>query len=152
MKELNKKQKLFCEEYIKNGYNGSKAYGSAYEQENKWAAATWACQLLRDESIRDYIDNVEGSYRIVGYQEGITKSWLLKTYKEMLNATRSTVSGEQIPDWTSRHNAVQGIAKLLGDLTERKKVEIEEKDKSIDLNSMSNEEKEEYRKMLLSEL
>lgn len=150
--KLNKQQKTFCEEYIKNGYNGSKAYKLAYNQENRTHAAVWASQLLQRELIRDYIDQIEGSYRIVGYQEGITKSEMLRVYKEMLHATKRTATGENIEDWTARHNAVQGIAKLLGDLTERKKVELDDNKKGINLDAMSDEEKEAYKKELLEEL
>ena len=150
--KLNKNQKLFCEEYIKNGYNGSKAYKLVYNQDKRTHAAVWASQLLQKESVRDYIDQIEGSYRIVGYQEGITKAEMLKVYKEMLNANKKTATGEEIPDWTARHNAVQGIAKLLGDLTEKRKLELEDKDKGLNLDKMTDEEKEEYRKELLEEL
>ena len=77
---------------------------------------------------------------------------MLKVYKEMLNANKKTATGEEIPDWTARHNAVQGIAKLLGDLTEKRKLELEDKDKGLNLDKMTDEEKEEYRKELLEEL
>lgn len=70
----------------------------------------------------------------------------------MLYATKKTPTGEEIADWTARHNAVQGIAKLLGDLTEKRQLELDEKDKGLNLDKMTDEEKEAYRKELLEEL
>ena len=57
MKELNKKQKLFCEEYIKD-FNITKAYMRAYETDNADSACVCGIKLLKDVRIRLYIQEL----------------------------------------------------------------------------------------------
>ena len=57
---LTRKQALFCEEYISNGYNGLaaiKAAGYKYKTEN--AAGALACENLKKPSIQAYIEVLE---------------------------------------------------------------------------------------------
>lgn len=53
MKELNKKQKAFCEEYIKD-FNITRAYMRAYGTENEDSACICGIRLLKDARIRLY--------------------------------------------------------------------------------------------------
>ena len=57
MKELNKKQKAFCEEYIKD-FNITQAYMRAYETTNPDTACICGIRLLKDVRIRLYIQEL----------------------------------------------------------------------------------------------
>ena len=45
--KLNSKQKNFCNEYIKNGANGTQAYLKAYKTKSEETATVNASRLLR---------------------------------------------------------------------------------------------------------
>ena len=102
MKILNEKNREFCEEYVKNGYNGTKAYAKVYEQENDNHAAVGASQLLKQQKVRDYIDIVEGSFRLLGQKEGLDKASIIKLLKEMMYASKKDAKGVESPDWSAR--------------------------------------------------
>jgi len=148
MKELSDKAKSFCEEYVKNGYNWTKAYQAAYGMEDPTKAAVWASQLLRDIRVKDEIDNVETSFKVIWYQEWIDKREIVKRIKAAMYAERRDKS----VDWTSVLNAIKLFTQLTWDITENKKIEIEETAKVKNLDEMTKEEREEYHKKLLAEL
>lgn len=157
MTQLNENQKKFCEEYIKNGFNGSKAYSIAYSNENKNVCNVEAYKLLRDPRIQDHIKEVEGSYRIVGHKLGINKKLIMETIKNQLKATKPIVANgeivDQAPDNTAINNAITTYAKLTGDFAvERKSIEIEERLSDIDIKSLNTKEREELKAKILSEL
>lgn len=57
MEELNHKQKLFANEYIKNGQNATQAYIQAgYSPKNENVAAVEGSKLLRKPNVSAYID------------------------------------------------------------------------------------------------
>lgn len=147
--KLTDKQSKFCEEYIKNGYNGTKAYQVAYETDNKQVAGTEAYKMLKNPRIQDELDNIESSFRIVGYKAGITKEKIMKILFHMMSATKK---GE--PDYIAINNAITTYAKLTGDFTERKKIEVDDKRDmgDIDPNALSPEERKELKEQLLKNL
>lgn len=49
---LTQKQLDFCNEYIKNGGNGKRAYLAAYDSHSEGAASVEACKLLADAAIQ----------------------------------------------------------------------------------------------------
>lgn len=49
------KQSRFCEEYIKNGGNGTQAYLTAYDSNSPTSAQIEASRLLDREDIQEYI-------------------------------------------------------------------------------------------------
>lgn len=53
--EITEKQKNFCQEYIKNGGNGTQAYLSAYNSNSTVAAAIESNRLLQDDRIQEYL-------------------------------------------------------------------------------------------------
>lgn len=153
MKEINDKQKLFCETYVKNGYNWAAAYSEAYEQENQQSAAVGASQLLKKDTIRKYIDVVEGNFKLTWYNCGIDKKTLLWVLKEMLWAVKANWA----PDWWARNNAVITIGRLTWylswDSESSKDLADEEAEKKpTSISEMTEEEKEIYKKKLLESL
>lgn len=54
-KILTEKQKRFCQEYVRNFGDGTKAYLSAYDSESETSAKIEACRLLRRDDITEYI-------------------------------------------------------------------------------------------------
>ena len=50
---LNTKQRLFCEEYLSNGMNATKAYVKVYKRDTDTG---YSAQLLKKPEIREYID------------------------------------------------------------------------------------------------
>lgn len=54
MPQLTKKQRTFCEEYVRNGGNATKAYLFAYDCEYTTANGQ-GYRMLRKEGIREYI-------------------------------------------------------------------------------------------------
>lgn len=146
--------KAFAEEYVKCGYNGTKAYQIAYGQENKQVCASEAYKLLRDNRIVKEIEQVEGSFRVLGQLAGIDKKAVVQVLLEMMSANKTLKDGTEVPDYTARKDAVTLFAKLTGDFTEKKEIEISNKQdlSSIDPTSLSDEDKKKLEKDLLDEL
>ena len=52
---LTHKQMAFCEEYIKNGGNGTEAYLAAYDSNSRTAANIEASRMMQREDIQEYL-------------------------------------------------------------------------------------------------
>jgi phage terminase small subunit len=59
MNELNKNQKAFCQEYMKNGMNGTKAYMKVYKTKDEDKAGASASRLLGNVKIQEYINSLQ---------------------------------------------------------------------------------------------
>jgi phage terminase small subunit len=55
IRQLTIKQERFCQEYVKNGGNGTLAYMSAYNSNSPTSAKPEAYKLLQRDDITDYI-------------------------------------------------------------------------------------------------
>lgn len=158
MKKLTKENIEFCEEYIRNGYNGSKAYKHSHPDANDKTCAVSAYKLLKDKRVQDEIDRIEGSYKTLAFDSGIDKKAILEILKKMMHADKLVLgkSGEKMyePDYTARNNAIITYARLTGELTDKKKVEIEEKEslEDMDLENKTEEELKELKKKILEQL
>jgi hypothetical protein len=157
MKILNDKNRAFCEEYVNNGYKAWLAYSKVYNQEDMASASVWASQLLKQQRIRDYIDLVEGNFKLLGQKEGLDKTVLIKAIKEMLFATKKDLKWVESPDWSARNNAINTFAKLAWfDIEKTTKGWLVDDDaddkKDVSISEMTDEEKKIYREKLLSEL
>jgi len=157
MKQLNNNQLAFCEEYVKNGFNGAKAYRNVYEQENKQVCASEAYKMLRDPRIQEEINNVLLSFRVVGFEVGIDRKVIMEAIKRMMSATKPLAKdGEvisEVPDWQAINNAINTYAKLTGDFaTEKKDVLVTGVVGTEDVKNMTPEERREYKDALLREL
>ena len=163
MKQLNNNQLAFCEEYVKNGFNGAKAYRNVYEQENKQVCASEAYKMLRDPRIQEEINNVLLSFRVVGFEVGIDRKTIMTAIKNMLAATKPVYKNNnkegtvdlvgEHPDWQAINNAINTYAKLTGDFaTEKKDVLVTGVVGTEDVKNMTPEERREYKDALLREL
>lgn len=57
--ELTEKQRLFCDEYISNGYNALKAYRTIYG-EGKTERPSYPYTLLKQPQVKEYIQSRRG--------------------------------------------------------------------------------------------
>ncbi len=122
MKELTDKAKIFCQEYVRNGYNARHAYKYAYGQQDNEKASVSASQLMKDDRVQAFIDSVEGTYKLTGLKNGLTKDAIVKTVKKMLKATKM-VGNKEVPDWQARNNAIITFTKLTGGFKEKDEAE-----------------------------
>ena len=143
--------RAFAEEYVKNGYNGAKAYRDAYDNDKKSVCASEAYKLLRDTRIQDEIERVEGSFRLIGLKEGVNKKTIVKVLAEMIKATKEGKRGD-VPDYTARKDAITLFAKLTGDFKERKELTVKGDESAIDPTKMTKEELAKAEKEILDEL
>jgi len=56
---MNNQQKLFCQEYVKNENNGTKAYMIAYPDSNEESARRLASRLLTKVDVQNYIKELQ---------------------------------------------------------------------------------------------
>ncbi|MBR0471714.1 MAG: terminase small subunit [Methanosphaera sp.] len=56
---MNNQQKTFCQEYVKNGMNGTKAYMAAYPDSSEESARRQASRLLTNVDIQKYIEKLQ---------------------------------------------------------------------------------------------
>lgn len=62
-KTLTQKQKLFCEKYIENGFNGTQAYLDVYTNTTETSvASSCACKMLKLPYICEYIQELIRTY------------------------------------------------------------------------------------------
>lgn len=158
-KQLNENQKRFCEEYILNGFNGTKAYKVAYNQENASSAAVSAHDLLNKDNVIDYLSVLEGDYRIIGQGVGINKKVIMKTLRDQLQAKKKVFFNDgkdekEVDDNTAVNNAINTYLKLTGDFApEKKSVEFNDSGLSAtDLAKLTPEEKEKKKQEIINEL
>ncbi len=143
-KELTDKAKVFCQEYVRNGFNARRAYKYAYKQTDDQKASVSASQLMKDPRVHEFIDSVEGTYRVIGLKNGMTKDAIVKTLKKMLDA-KKLVNGELVPDWNARNNAILTFQKISGNMKESneniKPVEDEEDFKNLSFSELIEKKK-----------
>ena len=81
--------------------------------------------------------SIEGDFRTIGIRVGLNKKAMVDVLNGMVKAERvvariknedKTITEVKEPDWKTRYDGVMGFAKLTGDLTEKKKIEIETPD------------------------
>ena len=56
---LNNNQITFCQEYIKNGNNGTKAYMKVYPDSSEESAMVGASRLLRNVKVQEYLQSLQ---------------------------------------------------------------------------------------------
>lgn len=57
--KLTKKEKAFCEEYVANGCNASRAYFAAYDCQTIEQARKEYCKVLKRERVKNYIKQLQ---------------------------------------------------------------------------------------------
>ncbi len=58
-RNLNEKQRRFCELYVSNGYKQGEAYLEAYGLTDMDSARASACRMLKNQKIREYITQLQ---------------------------------------------------------------------------------------------
>jgi phage terminase small subunit len=141
---LTPKEQLFVNEYVTNGYNGTKAYMKAYDTDNDNVAAVNACVLLKKEKIQDALEVEEGGFRQIARQHKADKVAIVKKLQEIIFGD---FDGKTII------SAINTLAKLTGDFApEKKSVHVEDAIGDVDTKNMSPEQLEELKKTLLSQM
>lgn len=100
-KELNQKQKQFCERYIKD-FNGRRSYMEVYETDNERTAEVNASKLLKRQDVRLYIQEL--------IREHVSQEL---TPDRILYELMDIAFNHDIPHNT-RLQALQHLSKLMG--------------------------------------
>ena len=100
-KELNARQKQFCERYIKD-FNGTRSYLEVYNTESESVAAINASKLLKDERIRKYIQEL--------IREHVSQDL---TPDRILYELMDIAFNHEVP-YNVRLQALQHLSKLMG--------------------------------------
>lgn len=164
MKKLSEKALNFCQEYMKNGCRWTDAYVLAYWQKDRKIAAQGAYDLLKDQRVKDEVASIEWDFRNIGIRVGLDKKAMVGVLAGMVKSEKVTmriknadwtVTEVKEPDWKTRYDGVMGFAKLTGDLTEKKKIELdipEEWDGDIDLSKLKGEDLAAARKKIIENM
>lgn len=89
MNELNKNQKAFCREYMKNGKNGLQAYMKVYKCKKEETAKANASRLLTNDNIQKYISELE---KEIKEKDLITIEEIIKELKAIAFVDRTKIS------------------------------------------------------------
>lgn len=100
---LSDKHEKFCQEYMVNGFNASKAYQSVYEVSDKVSDAA-ASRLLKNVRIKERLDELKKENQQY-YQ--ITKEELLNDLKDIKNTNKGVRDSIAM-------KAIEVINKMLG--------------------------------------
>ena len=124
--ELNNQQKSFCEEYVKNGLNGTQAYLKAYNNDNltEESARASASRLLTNVNVLSYIKELQDELRkanIMSAEERM--EWLSGVVKDInrddvyvKNADGEEVlMGSKNADLNTKIKAIDTLNKMSGE-------------------------------------
>jgi len=111
---MNNRHKLFCDEYLSNGLNGTQAYKKVYKVNDKVAEAS-ASRLLLNVKVKQYIEEQQ---KITEQRLQITKEELIRDLIDIKN-----INKEDAPPFAIK--AIEVINKMLGyNATEKSEVTI----------------------------
>lgn len=124
--ELNSQQRRFCEEYVKNGLNGTQAYLNAYGNDNltEESARASASRLLTNVNVLSYIKELQEEVRkanIMSAEERM--EWLSGVVKDInrdevyvRNADGEEVlMGSKNADLNTKIKAIDTLNKMSGE-------------------------------------
>lgn len=86
---LNKNQKVFCQEYIKNGMNATRAYIKVYKLKDENKAAASASRLLRNVNVQEYLKELQSKLEDKAI---ITVEEILKELKAIAFVDRTDIT------------------------------------------------------------
>ncbi len=84
--KLSIREARFCDEYINNGGNGTRAYMKAFKVTNYGTAAVEASKLLKNPNIQDRLENAK---RAIEERMGVTYGRLVEKGAQHLEATKN---------------------------------------------------------------
>jgi len=145
MKNLTEKEIRFVEEYVLNGYVGSRAYALAYSTDNKNLAKAEAWSLLRKPHIQEAISASEKSCRQIAREMSLDRKSILYELKKIIKG-----------DYTAKDRlaGINTFCKLTGGFSpDKSEVDIYfEKKEKIDTSNMSSEQIRELQNAIFAEL
>ena len=109
---MNNNQKLFCQEYVKNGSNGTQAYLKSYKNCTEVTARKNANKLLTNTDILKYIEEL---------QNKIEDENIMSAEKRMIYLS-SIIKGDE--NTSDKIKAIDTLNKMDGQYV--KKIEIKE--------------------------
>lgn len=137
--KLNKKQQMFVNEYVTNGYNGTQAaIAAGYSPKT---ASAQSSRMLKNANI---LRLIEESQKETRKKTEIDKEYILRSYEELLKSCIEEGNpgrdGQTIKDRTNWNKALQNLSKMLG-FDAPTKTEITHK--GININYIIPEDNEE---------
>lgn len=125
---LNNNQITFCQEYVKNGENGTKAYLSVYKNcKKEEAAMAGASRLLRNVKVKEYIAELQSELKdetIMTAKERM--KWLTDVIKDIEteevtikpnDGGKEFVIGKKTADLVTKMKAIDILNKMSGEYT-----------------------------------
>ena len=109
MENLNKNQKAFCREYIKNGCNGTSAYQKVYKCKEGTAKIN-ASRLLTNANVKKYLDELQKKQEtkdIMDIEE--RKKFLTKIVKGEAKEKAYTMFGDEFEKEANFKNKLVAI-------------------------------------------
>ena len=108
--DLNKKQLLFCDNYLNNGRNASEAYRSAYGNDKSETVVNSASsRLLRNVSCRDYLVKVQQqNLQTTQRKQDIDRDFLINQYLELV------ALGKEHRQLSAARQALDSLAHIAG--------------------------------------
>lgn len=124
--ELNSQQRRFCEEYVKNGLNGTQAYLNAYGNDNltEESARASASRLLTNVNVLSYIKELQEEVRkanIMSAEERM--EWLSGVVKDINrdevyvrnSEGKEVLIGSKNADLNTKIKAIDTLNKMSGE-------------------------------------
>lgn len=114
MDNLNERHKAFCDEYLVNGQNATKAYLAVYKSvKSERTAEAAASRLLSNVKVKDYIAT---QLQKTAKKYDIDREFILKEYMELLDSCKvEGIDGAgTIKDRTNWAKAIGQLSKFLG--------------------------------------
>ncbi len=112
----------FCEEYLTNGHNATKAYALAFPNCQYENATSNGARLLQQKDVAEYIKNKKNELAL---ESKITREYILNEYLELMESckTEGLYGDGKLKDRANWNKALQQISKLLG-LDASEKIDI----------------------------
>tara|TARA_R100000655_G_scaffold75592_1_gene114466 strand:- start:1362 stop:1850 length:489 start_codon:yes stop_codon:yes gene_type:complete len=108
--DLNEKQLLFCDVYLDNGRNATRAYREAYGSTQSEAHInSSASRLLRNDKVRDYLVKVQQqNLTITQRKQDIDRDFLINQYLELV------ALGKEHRQLSAARQALDSLAHIAG--------------------------------------
>ena len=120
---MNKNQKLFCHEYVKNGNNGTRAYMEVYSNCTEETARRNASKLLTKTDVKEYIESLQKELKdeaIMSAKERM--EWLTEVVKDIQRevtsirtADEDIIIGDKNADLNTKIKAIDIMNKMDGE-------------------------------------
>lgn len=105
---LNPKHKLFCDEYLANGFNATVAYKTVYKTKNDKVAGVNAARLLGSASVQEQLKQEKAK---LAEKSQITKEKLLE---DLQMVKKMSLSNPIRPNYSAFVSATAQQSKMLG--------------------------------------